>query len=121
MYARKQTGDLQGKTVSVEVYLFIPNEDRPSWLPRSYAWGVNEKILSAGMMGTADAAIKDIIESYRKREPEYIALSFPTNIPRALDIKWLSQLRRGLLEVQIESFRIALENHTVIGIGSKKE
>ena len=109
--------DLRGKTVNVEVYLFIPKDERP----RSYVWGINEKIVSAGMMETADAVIKDIAESYRKREPEYIELSFPAYIPPDLEKRWDGQLRRGLQDVQIMSFQKALKGCSGIGLASEEE
>ena len=121
MHFQEQYGNLKEKTVKVEIYLFIPNEDRPWWVSRSYIWGVGGKILSAGMMETPKALIEDIIESYRKREPEYISLQFLQVIPMGLNSRWNRQLK-PILECDIEhNFKKALEGYSIIGIADYEE
>lgn len=117
MLVRKQDTDLRGKTVNVEVYLFVPEDERP----RSYVWGVSGKIISAGMMDTANSVVEDIVETYRKREPEYIELSFPNYIPQDFDQKWGGQLRRGITGPCFANFQEALKGYFIIGIGPKKD
>ena len=112
MRFQKEVVDLKGKTVNVEVYRFIPSDERP----RSYVWGINGKIISAGMMETASAAVEDIVVSYRKREPEHIALQFLQVIPPSLNNRWNEQLKPVLECDIVTNFKKALSGYTIIGI-----
>lgn len=117
MLYRKQDADLKGKTVNIEVYLFIPKDGRP----RSYVWGFNGNIVSAGMMATASAVVEDIVESYRERKPEYISMQFPIVVSADINGRWNRQLKPVLECDIVTNFKKALSGYSIIGIAPYEE